>query len=216
MSDGKRWLPDVTLVTVDGVDPELSLRALRYCEREIVFGDVKLVSFRCPEGARPHPIGVYCPIERLDYRGYNEFVAKRLVGYVRTARALVVQTDGFVTNPAAWDPRFLDYDYVGAPWPTWSPWARSRVGNGGFSLRSRHFLEVGAEIEYGGENEDYELLCKNLDLLRARGVRIAPVELAARFSSELDPCDVPGWDPAKSFGFHGRHHSDLIARLGAP
>ena len=41
--------------------------------------------------------------------------------------------------------RFFDYDYIGAPWPNNFV---NRVGNGGFSLRSKKFLELTAKIPY--------------------------------------------------------------------
>jgi hypothetical protein len=50
----------------------------------------------------------------------------------------VIQWDGYVVNAEAWDPAFLDCDYIGAKWYWHDP--GTRVGNGGFSLRSRKLL----------------------------------------------------------------------------
>ena len=49
-----------------------------------------------------------------------------------------MQWDGYAVNPGAWDAAFLDCDYLGAKW-SWHKDAM-RVGNGGFSLRSRRLL----------------------------------------------------------------------------
>jgi hypothetical protein len=48
--------------------------------------------------------------------------------------------------------KFLQYDYVGAPWP----WAHLHVGNGGFSLRKRStMLKILDTLgPYGGLYED--------------------------------------------------------------
>ena len=53
---------------------------------------------------------------------------------------LLIQWDGYVVNPEAWDPAFLGCDYLGAKW-YWHD-DGMRVGNGGFSLRSRRLLDA--------------------------------------------------------------------------
>jgi len=61
---------------------------------------------------------------------------------------LLVQPDGFVINPDKWDNQFFEYDYIGAPWEQvphsyLDPWGKPhRVGNGGFSFRSKKLLDV--------------------------------------------------------------------------
>jgi hypothetical protein len=65
---------------------------------------------------------------------------------VTTDFNLTVQPDGFAINPQAWDDRFWEYDYIGAPWPwMWGGgpyWPGPIVGNGGFSLRSRRLYRA--------------------------------------------------------------------------
>lgn len=51
---------------------------------------------------------------------------------------LTINWDGFIINPQSWTNEFLKYDYIGAPWP----WFNHKVGNGGFCLKSRKFLET--------------------------------------------------------------------------
>ena len=38
--------------------------------------------------------------------------------YINSEHVLVIQDDGHIVNPDIWDDNFLDYDYIGAPWPT--------------------------------------------------------------------------------------------------
>jgi hypothetical protein len=73
-----------------------------------------------------------------------------LFKYIETTHLLNIQWDGFVVRPSAWDPEFLKYDYIGAPWKVhphhhWPPFPdvteNNRVGNGGFSLRSKKLME---------------------------------------------------------------------------
>ncbi len=68
-------------------------------------------------------------------RAYSEFVASReFLAQIPTETFLIAQTDSMI-NPNCKDllGKFLQYDYVGAPWP----WDHLHVGNGGFSLRKR-------------------------------------------------------------------------------
>lgn len=89
----------------------------------------------------------------MDIREYSRFVLQDLHTYIETSHVLIVQADGFVLNPGLWNPGWLDYDYVGAPWPETLRVGKyviplaNRVGNGGFSLRSRRLLKMTAPID---------------------------------------------------------------------
>ena len=69
---------------------------------------------------------------------YSAFVLKSLARHIDTPFVLLIQWDGYVVNPAAWREEFLACDYIGAKWFWHSD--GMRVGNGGFSLRSRKLL----------------------------------------------------------------------------
>ena len=109
------------------------------------------------------------------------------------------------------------YDYIGAPWlvsPDTPHIFTEKVGNGGFSLRSRKFHEAVLKLKvapsvYSILPED-TLLCRTYKReMEELGIQYAPVGLAMQFSMELpfeDERDV--WIGC-SFGFHGRflcHH----------
>lgn len=68
-------------------------------------------------------------------RTYSEFVASReFLAQIHTETFLIAQTDSMINpNQKGLLQKFLQYDYVGAPWP----WDHLHVGNGGFSLRKR-------------------------------------------------------------------------------
>jgi len=84
-----------------------------------------------------------------------------------------------------------------------------RVGNGGFSLRSKKLLSLPTELNlewkpyFGFHNEDGFFAVHNRHLLEDNGCKFAPVELAAEFSIEHNTAETLG---VKSFGFHGKHN----------
>ncbi len=75
-----------------------------------------------------------------------------LASHVETSHALCIQWDGYVLRGQAWDPAFLTYDYIGAPWPHFSD--GHNVGNGGFSLRSRRLLEACRQLPFDGQTAE--------------------------------------------------------------
>lgn len=153
---------------------------------------------------------------------YSYFMIFRLHEYIDSPHCLVVQHDGYVLNPRSWRPEFLDYDYIGAPWPLIhnayvDPFGcRQRVGNGGFSLRSRRLLTVperhplpwpgtrfrpAGPMTAGDLHEDGYICVHHRRTYEKDGCLFAPVEIAAHFSQELPTAEGKGIDP---FGFH-RH-----------
>lgn len=125
---------------------------------------------------------------------YSKFIINELPAIITTDHVLIVQSDGYITNPELWDDSWLQYDYIGAPWP-FPPY----VGNGGFSLRSRKLLEACRGFYEEGVAEDIVICSKRREELIARGIKFAPLEVAARFSRELVHPGHP------TFGFHGVH-----------
>lgn len=208
-------LPDVTLITVTAIAIEEAVEALGICLRGVEFGAAKLLS---PSRPGLLPAGVeHVPIPPIDVVGYSKFILAELHRHFTTSHCLVVQADGFILNPGIWTDEFLDYDYVGAPWPEQvrvrpGDWLmdldRNRVGNGGFSLRSHKLMTIAAEIDFDSldlpiRSEDLVLCHYSYDVLHARGVRYASVDLAARFSVEIPaPQHRDRLDGV--FGFHGK------------
>jgi hypothetical protein len=142
--------------------------------------------------------------------GYSRCVIRDLADTIHTDSdfALVVQWDGYLVNPQNWTDDFLNYDYIGAPWPL-SMTSGARVGNGGFSLRSRKWLEAGKTAPpYRGEPEDVFCCQKYLSHWLAAGCKVAPLDLAIRFSMEHPISEYPQWTTAQSLGFHGWFNPD--------
>jgi hypothetical protein len=190
--DGRLDLSAVSLVCVETRRPELALFAIERCRRVACFHEARLL------GARPDvlPDGVVqdaiAPIASV--ADYSRFMVKELGAHFSAPHALVVQWDGFITDPARWDPHFLDWDYIGAPWPDQEP----GVGNGGFSLRSRRLVDALATMDTPEVHPEDHRICQlyRPTLERDFGIRFAPLEVATRFSWEaVEP-------PTPTFGFH--------------
>jgi len=191
-------LPDVTLIAVDTANHALALRALQRSREQLQFARTLILTDRIPAGVElPGGIDVRTIAPLASRDAYSALMLKALLPHVETSHALIVQWDGYVVNAQAWDPAFLDCDYVGARW-FWQP-AGFRVGNGGFSLRSRRLLVALQDprvVLTGAEDLTIGHAFRPL-LEREHGIRFADEETAERFAFEAaHPIGRP-------FGFHG-------------
>lgn len=180
----------VSLVCLETRSLDLALNAIRRCTADFDFDQILLFTDQDwtvdgIEVVRCEPI--------RDAREYSAFMLGDFHRHIRTPHFLVVQWDGFVIHPEKWREDFLDYDYIGAPWPH----RGNAVGNGGFSLRSvRLHRAVSALAKPECHPEDSFICLWNRPELEAQGMRFAPLELAREFSAETD-----GFE-RRPFGFH--------------
>jgi hypothetical protein len=194
-------LKDITLVTVTSVDVEAAVMALEFSSKNLQFASIKLLSSRKPINLNENI--EFIKIDELNLRGYSKFILNELGKHINTKYCLIVQGDGFVINSNIWSDDFLNYDYIGAPWPkqikTINPSGlyslnRNRVGNGGFSLRSKKLLNVCEEINFEELNlpnfsEDL-IICHFLyESMLENGINFAPLEIAKKFSIESIDAD---------------------------
>lgn len=175
------FLPQVTLIALSGIGhkSDLNAYAVKKSCRGIQFGDVKYIQ-----------LGKITSIET-----WNEAVIFDLPKYVETTHCLFVHGDGYVINPELWNPDWLNYDFIGAPWPLpqddYSYRDEEgdlvRVGNS-VSLRSKKLMDLVAtrpmEYHYGNNNEDGQICCWNRKWLESQGCKFAPLEVAVHFSKE--------------------------------
>lgn len=126
---------------------------------------------------------------------YNKLITEDLIAYIKTPHFLIVQWDGFIINPYCFDSRFLNYDYIGAPWMH----QKNIVGNGGFSLRSRKLLEALQKVELNYNiPEDLQICITNRRLFcEFHDLCFSDFHVAQKFSFE-DACS-----DQLTFGFHG-------------
>ena len=191
-------LPSVTLVCIDTVNHTLALRALARSIAGVRFARVLFMTDALPTGLAPDPGIEVVAIPPLASRdAYSQFVLKDLPPHVTTSHALLVQWDGYVLDPDAWSQDFLACDYVGATW-FWRD-DDMRVGNGGFSLRSRRLLQALQDPRIVLDGPEDATICRTFRPLLEReyGIRYADEDTAARFAFEAD------YPAGTSFGFHG-------------
>lgn len=152
-------------------------------------------------------------IPQCGISGYNDWCVYDLHKCFNSEFALVFQDDGFILNPGLWEDKFFEYDYIGAPWPDYLGWNnhKNKVGNGGFSLRSKKLCEFTRSLPHSPANEDAKICSQYRDLLDAQGLVVAPVEVARRFSIENYMDSEHNIDSV--FGFHGGQHKDSIKKF---
>ena len=215
-------LDDVTIVCYDGEDANLALKALVYSCRGIKFAHTKLLcpyeptnfdeykDLDCYDNFKDIE---YSHVPRVDWVGYNNFILFDLNKYVDTDYCITIQTDGFILNPEKWLDDFLQFDYLGAKWDLdhlrqsvhvkpeirEKPWL-SRVGNGGFSLRSKKLLQTTADAPFICDGPEDAYICSNYyDYFIEKGIKFGTEEAADKFSREQNK--ELSFDEV--FGFHG-------------
>lgn len=188
----------ITLVTQETMYHTLAARALTETLKHIDVSEVLTFSNKeILPGARNVHVDHFPSVTN-----YCEFMLRGMQEHVTTDHILFVQWDAMAYNSACWSDEFLEYDYIGAPWP-WKT-EGSNIGNGGFSLRSRRLLDALRDptiqmdaTDPDAVNEDQVIGCSDRKYLEtAYGIKYPTTQVAAQFSYELGP-----YSP--SFGFHG-------------
>lgn len=202
-------LPDVTLISYDGNPVDRTVRVLNHCLSLFKFGAVKFWTDK-PEDARsiankqieiitvPKATKISCGnwlVNGIDFK---------------TSHCLLVNWDGWIINPGVWDDSWLQYDYIGCPWP--SEWignyilGPNRVGGEGFSLQSKKFIDA-CRMASNFFREDIATdvwKCQHMYWAFTNiGIKYAPVEVAGKFGWECPIEERTAND--HSFGFHGTH-----------
>lgn len=204
-------LPCVTLVAIDGTaNTDATVASLARADALVTFGKVLCFSPVRPAAPEWVESWEWIEIPPTTLKGYNQFCLAQLHAYIATSHSLTVHSDSRIVNPAAWDNRWLEYDYIGAPWRPGHTGTLDRVGNSGFCLRSKRLLEATAPLP----NESYvwrgtvKQGCRDDVItcvmyrahLESLGLRFAPVEVAARFAWESPTPEAP--ELSDQFGTH--------------
>ena len=145
---------------------------------------------------------------------YSYFIIKELWKYITTGYVLLIQHDGYTLNGDEFDERLYEYDYCGALWMETDGYAN---GNGGYSWRSKKFLDViGNDETIKGLHPEDAQICRTYrdHLQKTYGLKWATDELCERFSFELRQ------PRQKTMGFHQYFHKPysptvVIKRSGA-
>ena len=185
-----------------------------------------LISIEEPPNLPSNVVWKRC--HNIDYLGYSLFMMHGLYAYIETDYCLIVQDDGWVLNGKNFKPEYYEYDYIGAPshcafgegnlylhfsW-TQATEPVKVVQNGGFSLRSKRFLEACNKHgimhlnanEIHGWNEDAQLSAILKPLLKSYGYKYCPDEIAKYFSIEYGGLGFheENFDYTKLVGHHAQ------------
>jgi len=201
-------LKNVTLVLfVPDDNQERVNRASLIVEKlieNINFGGVRIVSHLKPDRCRTY-------WDKIPFQTYYEsqiYQATELHNHFDTEFMMHCETDGYPVNFHLWKPKFLKYDYIGAPWPVHFRHSDiNRVGNGGCSIQSKRlrlFLNKYKDYYKPDINSDNFICHCMYSFAIKEGLTFAPVKTALEFSFEQNIEEYPNWQPSQSFAFHGK------------
>ncbi|WP_242839425.1 DUF5672 family protein [Butyrivibrio sp. NC2002] len=208
----KLCLKNVTLCAMTSVNVYETVKALKYSMKDIDFGDVVFISdkkpFYLPKNVRFSYTDKLDSIDKFNYKMTYE-----LCRHIKTDYALIVHADGFVIHPELWRDEFLNYDYIGAPWPIPDNdyLYRDREGNlcrvgNSVSIRSKRLMEYPGKhnskwvpVYDDFYNEDIYICCYLKKEMEQEGIKIAPLEEAVYFGREHALPENKGIEP---FTFH--------------
>jgi len=219
----------LTIVSVYGhTDGSAAVPSIMKSMEELPGSKGLLLSIEKPENL-PNEIE-WKHIYFLNYKQYTVFMMHSLYAFIKTDFCLVVQDDSWVLNGDKFTEEFYEYDYIGPPTHcgfqfnenaskiehlflqfNWITKPNTLViQNGGFSLRSKKFLEAcnvhgithtspdpmklknesmkKPTLWVHNWNEDVQLTGFLRPVLTSCGYKFAPLHVASKFAIEyLDP-----------------------------
>jgi Protein of unknown function (DUF5672) len=190
-------MKNVTVVAIDSLQYEATAWALaRTCK---LFPDSPVLVISDKDF---YPGSKHVHVPKFNRQEHSRICLHEVGKHVNTDYAMFIQYDGFPVDMSKWTNEFLKYDYIGAVWP-WKP-SPYRVGNGGFSLRSKRLLDATTHLTqiFGGPEdlwlEDAMISTVHYWWLVSKGIEFAPEWLAKVWSREHPEGRGP------TFGFHDK------------
>lgn len=222
-------LSNVALFIADTRDHQLAINTIAHCCKNIKFGQIIFLTNKTKEeldlSKIDQPVDLHLIETIYSPDEYSHLVLFKIRDKLDTVfrgikYVMIVQTDGFVVNTEAWNPQFLDCDYIGAPWkyfpskhePPYPPSTPDTcVGNGGFSIRSVKLIETVMILLdkrlYNKITPEDLFICITLKPeLNQLGIKFAPEWLASTFSCENRLY-------TNQFGFHGNKTYQMNPQL---
>lgn len=197
-------LHDITLCAFGAEKyKESQQKMLDYCSSKVEFEIVK---------------NIVVPTNSIDE--WNRAVVFDLGDYIETDYALLVHPDGGIAEPEMWDDKWLEYDFIGSPFPLPADdfsyrdinGKLQRVGNS-VALRSKKLMQLPKKIGmewrswHGYFNEDGYISVNMRHVFEEHGCRFAPFEEALKFGREvsLPEYEGPTFVYHKNFGINKKY-----------
>lgn len=184
-------LDNICLIAISSNKIIETNKAIDICQNQCSFNDILFFSDQLND--------YHVPISKLkSVKDYDKFVLTELPNRLLNHPAeyfLTIHWDGFIVNTNSWTDNYLEYDYIGAPWPH----IKYLCGNGGFCLKSKKFFETQLLINNIDTNDpdDTTLCIKYRQHFLDNNCNYADKYTALQFSTEC--CNYWKFD---SFGFH--------------
>ena len=189
MTTSNLKLPNVTLCCFGSEKyREQQQQMLDYCSSKVEFGAVK---------------NIIVDTDTID--SWNRAVVFDLGDHIDTEFALLVHPDGGIAEPAMWRDEWLNYDFIGSPFPLPTDdfsyrdinGVIQRVGNS-VSIRSRKLMQLPKKLGmewkafHGFYNEDGYISVNMRHIFEEHGCKFAPYEEALIFGRETPLEDYEG------------------------
>jgi len=211
-------LENITLIALTSVRISQTIKALEYSCRGIEFGAVKLASDIKPDSLPDYIKHEYTEkSSNIDEWNYN--IIYNLSKHIETDYAILIHDNGFIVNPESWRDEFLEYDYVGAPWPLPTDDYSYRDINGeiirqgnSVSLRSKKLIDLPNKLNlewesfHGFTNEDGFICVNYRHRYIEEGCKFAGIEVAKYFSHETM---IPEIEDINPFAFHNYNGNNI-------
>jgi hypothetical protein len=208
-------LDNVTLIAVTSVRVDEHIKALKHSSKDIRFGAIKIIT-----NEKPNNLPLNITYEYIDKMSnideWSHSIIYKLDQYVNTDFAILIHDDGFIINAEQWKPEFLNYDYIGAPWPIPNDNFSYRDINGkliragnSVSLRSKKLIDLPNRLNlewkpfHGFYNEDGFICVNNRHIYEEHGCKFGDIDIAKYFSHESKIPEIDGITP---FAFHCKNH----------
>jgi len=225
---------DITLIGIDGTGNDFNiLKSLKYSKQ--IFPNAKIKFLTSGEHKQIDETIEHIKIKNLNYHDFSKFCLTEWHEHIDTKFSINCHNDGFAVNIHAWTDEFLNYDYIGAPWPRHNLEQSSQrwelvktaynnsnklycIGNGGFSLRTKKLMQAVSKLyvdEYYGIPEDLVICVILRKQLEEQGFKFPnSIEFAGKFSCEAQFVDEYILSSDNSLGFHcGGTHPQKVKLL---
>lgn len=210
-------LPTVTLAAYTSVRIDQTIKALEYSSKDIEFGDIVFISDTEPKNL-PKDIRYSESPKSSNIDEWNYNIIYDFPKHIHTDFVILIHDNGFIVNPNSWRSEFLEYDYIGAPWPIPNDDFSYRdinnnlirVGNS-VSLRSKKLLDVPIKENlewkpfHGYTNEDGYICVNYRHKYIEAGCKFADIEVAKYFSHETEIPEIQGIEPFAFHNYNGKN-----------